>query len=323
MKQFDFEAIFNYYSDDPYIFTPSILEDFKNEDIELPDNYNIYFITWTNRAWFLVDSLTFDNKRNIVQICIVIMNQYDRNIMCVQFEVPNEVKSIEVSDFPHKYLIFKNSKNEEIQTFHIHDFLLKHTPILFEVLYIGRSYGVKKKLNIVDRLYNQNHKALKSILMNITELNPDKEALIMAFNFRHKQKIFSTGFEYFESTYEREKKRINAFNEMHIPRKIEVDIIEEILINYFRPKYNNYLKHSIDALNTKAARFFVGIDISGLVVEFATKETGVHLYTDIVPPKRIHLINIPMFKDESRLVPFNESDIESSRKKNIDFYLDM
>lgn len=83
MKQFDFEAIFNYYSDDPYIFTPSFLEDFKNEDIELPDNYNIYFITWTNRAWFLVDSLTFDNKRNIVQICIVIMNQYDRNIMCV------------------------------------------------------------------------------------------------------------------------------------------------------------------------------------------------------------------------------------------------
>lgn len=110
MKQFDFEAIFNYYSDDPYIFTPSILEDFKNEDIELPDNYNIYFITWTNRAWFLVDSLTFDNKRNIVQICIVIMNQYDRNIMCVQFEVPNEVKSIEVSDFPHKYLIFKTRK---------------------------------------------------------------------------------------------------------------------------------------------------------------------------------------------------------------------
>lgn len=34
MKQFDFEAIFNYYSDDPYIFTPSVLEDFKNEDIE-------------------------------------------------------------------------------------------------------------------------------------------------------------------------------------------------------------------------------------------------------------------------------------------------
>ncbi len=30
MKQFDFEAIFNYYSDDPYIFTPSVLEDFKN-----------------------------------------------------------------------------------------------------------------------------------------------------------------------------------------------------------------------------------------------------------------------------------------------------
>lgn len=97
----------------------------------------------------------------------------------------------------------------------------------------------------------------------------------------------------------------------------------ENLINYFRSKYNNYLKHCIGALNTKTARFFVGVDISGLVVEFATKETGVHLYTDIVPPKRIHLINIPMFKDESRLVPFNESDIESSRKKNIDFYLDM
>lgn len=44
MKQFDFEAIFNYYSDDPYIFTPSVLEDFKNEDIELPDNYNIYLV---------------------------------------------------------------------------------------------------------------------------------------------------------------------------------------------------------------------------------------------------------------------------------------
>lgn len=82
------------------------------------------------------------------------------------------------------------------------------------------------------------------------------------------------------------------------------------------------MKHSIDALNTKAARFFVGVDISGLVVEFATKETGVHLYTDIVPPKRIHLINIPMFKDESRLVPFRIR-YESSRKKNIDFYLDM
>lgn len=41
MKQFDFEAIFNYYSDDPYIFTPSVLEDFKNGDIELSDNYNI------------------------------------------------------------------------------------------------------------------------------------------------------------------------------------------------------------------------------------------------------------------------------------------
>lgn len=67
----------------------------------------------------------------------------------------------------------------------------------------------------------------------------------------------------------------------------------------------------------------MGVDISGLVVEFATKETGVHLYTDIVPPKRIHLINIPMLKDASRVVSFNESDIEFSRKKNIDFYLDM
>lgn len=30
-----------------------------------------------------------------------------------------------------------------------------------------------------------------------------------------------------------------------------------------------------------------------------------------------------MLKDASRVVSFNESDIEFSRKKNIDFYLDM
>ena len=71
MKQFDFEAIFNYYSDDPYIFTPSVLEDFKNGDIELSDNYNISLnpqlhsrsATYIKRNGLLIRKITIKSSR--------------------------------------------------------------------------------------------------------------------------------------------------------------------------------------------------------------------------------------------------------------------
>lgn len=326
MKEFNFESTINYYSDDPYIFQPSALYDIKQtKELNLTD-YNIYFIAKTNRFWFQPGSFFVDKVNNIATGKYVSMEQYVGYVSPFSILIPDEGHSVEVSPFPHKELILKDINNNIIRNLHIHRLSLSSLPDeikpLFEVLYIGRSYGRKNKLNITDRLYTQNHKSFKNILFDINENEPDKEIFILTLNFKHSKNILSTGFNWIDTPFSKERERIEYFRNLDISRNMQIDIIEEILINYFKPQYNNLLKHSISNLNTKTAQSYKNMDVSGLVIEFTTKETGIRLFSESVVPKKLHMIKIPILKDKDRQHVLNESDIQTSRNENIDYLIE-
>ena len=324
MKEFNFEGTLDIYSDDPQIFQPTALKTIKDEFYNSLKDYNIYIIAKTNKIYFHPEDMYIDKRRGISYCYIAIKEEQGRCFTPLISRIPDEAYKIEVAPYPHKeiYLLDKNGTIiRSISTLQIISLLNEEIKLSFEVLYVGKSFGNKNKLNIINRLFDQNHKTLKKIINNTEKSEPDKEIYILGYNFIHEKRLIGTNHNWIDTPFTKERERIIYFKDLKISRKYKIDLIEEALINYFAPRYNRLLKNSLNRLKSSSVKAFQQLDITGIVVEFATKETGIKLFSDLVSPRKIHLVSFALQKEKDRVNFFNEQTMQSSREQNFDYLL--
>jgi hypothetical protein len=233
------------------------------------------------------------------------------------------VSHIEISGFPHKELrAFDRSKNlVMIQEARKLLFRLPDIMPPFEVLYVGKSLGIKKQLNCSDRLYKQHHRKFKQAIIDTHTDHPDKEIYIFAFNYLHAKNnvtMLSKGPEFLD---DKEFNRFHHLQNLQVSRKEKINIIEEALINYFMPPYNELLKESLAKLTSKTIKYFQESDIAGITVELSLNESLSKLYSAHVPAKTIHIIPFATFENKSRFAFAPEEELSTARKRETDYLL--
>ena len=326
MKQYNFEGTLDFFSDDPHIFKPTASQIVKKDYYEKFRHHNIYLITKTNRVWFHPEMVSLDKENNISKCHYVIQDKYSRIFTPLISNVPSCTHEISVSPFPHTEIFLKDIDGKIIRSTNSMQLLLDlpdESKPDFEVLYIGKSYGRKRRINIIDRLFEQNHKAFKNILIDMPENDPDKQLVIFAYNFTYEKRFINAGSKWIDSPFDKEKQRIKYLKNVNINRKYKVDLIEEALINYFMPKYNVRLKDSLGKLKSSTIEAFRKLDVLEIAVELTTASTGVKLCSEVVPPKKLHIVQFSTFKDKERSDIVNEEELKKSRDTNNDILLDL
>jgi len=327
MKEHNYQGTINFFSNEPHIFLPTAFKTIDKEFYQKFINHNIYLIAKTNRIWFHPAGIKLDKRKNNSYCQFVIQDKYDRIVHPIISKVPKETDTIEVSKFPHREMYLKNKHGDIIGSINALEFLMtlpENTKPDFEILYVGKSYGRKKKINIIDRLFKQQHKKFREILIDTIEDSPDKQVVILALNFAFEKKIISNEFKNLAKTTTNEKShRIKYLKEIDINRTYKIDLIEEALINYFAPKYNDTLKESLSKLSSKAIKAFQKLGLSSVVVEFNTKSTGIKLKSNYVSPKKLHVIQFSTSQNELKTNFFDLKNIKESRQLNNDKLLDL
>jgi len=327
MRKHNFEGTIDFFSDEPHIFVPTAFKAIEKEFYHKFTNHNIYIIAKTNRLWFHPQMTELNIKERKALCHFVIQNEYERVVHPWISNVPFDTNSIEVSNFPHREVYLKNAKNDVIRSINALQFLMELPDDIkpdFEVLYVGKSYGRKRNINILDRLFKQHHKKFNEIVIDTMEDSPDKQVVIVALNFILEKRIISTGFnEPVDIPFEADQERMEYLKDIDTNRKYKIDLIEEALINYFSPQYNESQKKSLGKLSSKAIKAFQKLDLSGVVVEFNTRSTGVKLKSDCVTSKKLHMIQFSTFKDKERSNFIDMENLDKSRQMNNDKLLEL
>jgi hypothetical protein len=324
MNTSNFESSFIFYSDNPHIFRPIDLKWINTEMSEELRAHNIYIITRANRAWFIPETVMIDRGAKQLNFAIAIQNGYKitHHRMCTA--ISDEVYTIKVSSFPNKEIIYFNDQGIPIYIKYLHRVLIdlpKEIRPDFEVLYIGKSFGRKNALNVSDRLYKQHHKKFKQILIDTQTDHPDKEIFVFSFNYAYSKNTVSMNSKGPAQLDDKEFERFEHLQKLSVSRKEKVDMIEEGLINYFIPVYNELCKESLTRLSTKAIHYFQKLDISGIVVELSLNETEIKLFSEKVIPKSVHLVPFATFQNKTRFNYASEESLEEARKAQTDYLL--
>jgi hypothetical protein len=324
MDKSNFESAFVFYSDNPIVFHPT---DLKYVHAELRDelqSHNIYIIARTNRTWFLPETLRLDKNAAFFKVDIAIQNGFRFDTQEIHYPILADTKAINVSPFPHKEIFLLDKENNIVKTLNASQLAItlpSEIKPAFEVLYSGRSFGFKRQLNITDRLLTQHHRKFKEILIDTQGDCPDKELFIFSFNYAYSRQLLQMTSRGPYCIDDNELKRLDYLKALSVTRREKVNIIEEALINYFLPRYNELCKDSLSRLSTKAIRYFQEMDVSGLVVELTLNETEIKLYSERTLAKSIHIIPFAIFDDRNRFTYVNDVNMEAARKAYTDYLL--
>jgi len=280
MNPSNFESAFIFYSDNPIVFQPINLNSINIENKDDLQSHNIYIITRSNRTWFSPENALLDIDAGVSKIDIAIQNGFRTILQEIHSSIPKDAHSIKFSPFPYKEVFILDRGSNILRVMNASKLAIALPDEIrptFEVLYVGKSFGRKNQLNVSDRLYRQNHKKFKQILIDTQADHPDKEIFIFSFNYAHSKNNVLMNSKGPLELGEKEFRRFNYLKSLSIDRREKVSIIEEALINYFVPPYNELCRESLTKLSTKAIQYFQGLDISGLIVELSLNETGIKL----------------------------------------------
>lgn len=154
---------------------------------------------------------------------------------------------------------------------------------IFNVLYIGQSYGKDGNRLAQDRL--QSHSTLQKVLTDCNSKYPDKRIYIFLLELNP---ILNTTMDGINKTYSANEKEdeLHFNNIFKNPLKMNqiVNITEAALINYFKPIYNiNFIDNFPDN-NHKGYSQYYELDYNSLTVEldleFEYPYPDVQLYTE-------------------------------------------
>lgn len=325
-KKFNFEGYLNLYSDEPKFFKLADLRTVRKEFYDEFIGHHIYMIAKVPRIWFSPIQIV-DATQGLHLFSFNIQSGYSYHSHEFICTLPKQTRTVEVSPFPHDVVFCKDCHGGLVDRLNSLHFMLNLPETIkphLEVLYVGRSYGSKYRLNVLDRLSDQKHDNLLDILINSASKEPDTELVVLTYNFKYEGRYISMdgtkpGSDH---SFDIEMKRIDYLKSLRISNKLKIDIIEEGMINYFDPPFNKYLRHSMPKVSSSTIKAFQSLDVGGVIVEFYSKEHGLKLTSQRVSPRKLHFIPFGTFKDKNRF-HFHSPDELDSYKENRDHLLDL
>lgn len=306
-----------------FIFlSPSALHDeLPKESSEIAKKCHIYAILEKPKFFFKQDSVVFlgskiANNSLYAHFSFTLEYRIDNQVKHEEFtidesveglKVPDGTTSVILGDYPYDTLKFINDNQETLFTLsagYLAFFLNTPTLSQYKVLYIGQAFGNEQgQRNAIDRL--KAHSTLQKILADCLASKPASEIQIGIFQFYRANLLTSMdGRDKSAISDIRDHKRLSNAIDAKISLKSEIAIIEAALIRYFQPEYNIKLKGDLPSQGSKTLQECYKYDISAIAVNLVTRfeqfDMDVQLYSDRIPKKTWHLVQIELHNPDDR-----------------------
>jgi hypothetical protein len=247
--------------------------------------YN-YFVLAKNRIE--IDPNYIETDENFVELQFNIWNKGIMETERVKVEhnlTKSEPLSID-SKYPHRKFLIKNSQGATVMNLkaayvpELYYSQIKNKELLdYEILYIGRS--VLDGNNVPALKRTSSHSTYLEILEDYSQVHLDKELFLFFFAHTHVELV-----DYPDSLPDKDVKkymeRINVIFGNPSDRKMvlqRVNLLESVLINYFKPYYND--KFSKVKPNSKHISFKLisELNLNKVTVEIGIEDFAPKLYT--------------------------------------------
>lgn len=225
-------------------------------------------------------------------------------------------------DYPYREIVSLNAENKEVT--HLPASYLSSTYISktenkiedldrYEVLYVGQAFGNQGGRSAIDRL--RSHSTLQKILALTNHDHPDKEIMIFMYGFEHSQMISSMDgkAKYADNTEKNEDRLFHAINNPP-SNKQKIGMIEAGLIRYFQPSYNEIFKIKFPSTKHKVLESCRKLDISGIIIELASSDLNLMLYSKQSAAINHHIIQIDLVSEKNRQSFFFSTGFENNPK---------
>lgn len=284
---------------------------FADSPDDIIEKCHIYCVVDFPRITFIPDSLEYKIIGNELIYRVLLEYRYQGEIKRVGIEdrITNisNISKITIDKYPYIDIVFWDSNDNFIMsataTKIAYAFNIKDLTDL-KVLYIGKSTGIKKTKNALDRA--KEHSTIQKILANHNIKHPDRSLLVGLFNFGTVKKYaFVDGIDQTKVFGLDDFNRLKNAQHFYLPLDIKTAIIESSLIRYFEPEYNEKLKKDLPAKNSKTLSECYKYDFSAIVVKLWTSDEkdpflNYYLYSDKVKKSAKHNISIELIDPEIR-----------------------
>lgn len=301
-------------NNDHYVFYTSHSLDHKfyeNHD-NIIDKCHIYCVVDCPRITFIPNTLEYEIINNLLFFTVEMNYRFQGKIKSVRivdsFAVPNNTNRVEIDEFPHTDIIIKDLNDRFVMSqtaikiayvFGIEDITT------MKVLYVGKSTGIKKKKNALERA--DGHEKIGKISLDWGARHPDRSILVGFFDFPQITKPISF-VDYSDLTRlhgEENEKRVRKISNFEMSLREQTLMIEMALIRYFQPEYNTQVKNDLPDKDSASLKKCYEYDITAIIVKFWTehetnKKLKYSLYSDSIEKKSKHNISIELVDPEVR-----------------------
>jgi len=303
----------NIYSEEPVMLSPANLDKIKDEPEESRERLkdcNIYFILKRPRISFVPNSLTITSEvltGKISQQLESTANEYDFKLKAI---LPDNIASIEVSQYPHTKLIFKYKNNSEsiVSFSYLYRDMELNLPGIenLEVIYIGQAFGQSGERTAIERL--SSHSTLQKILADISANQPHMEVLLCLYSFGfHRFIINMDGTSNTETTDNEDKEHTMSALDSNFKRSMRISLAEAAFIRYFEPEYNKVYKTGFPHKRLKMLKKLYEFDFGALIAEASIEEHNYRLYSEKQKPNFHHIAQFDLHDPELRKSFFYEN----------------
>ena len=306
-RKYQTEFNLNIYSSEPVIISPSDLDkvpEIKGEVKRRLNNSNIYFILKRPRIAFIPKSLIIVNREVQGMIGIQTEDGLEEYSFTIKGILPDQVKSIKESKYPHTKLSFIDDKGNLIST-HLMMVLLNQMNVnlkgkdFCEVVYVGQAFGVSGERTAIERL--SSHSTLQKILANVSANEPHMEVFLALYQFEFHRFIMNMGGQVDpkNSRNLEEEHLKNALNS-NFKRSMRISLAEAAFIRYFEPEYNKIYKKEFPAKRHKILKKLYDYDFAAMTVEASVEDLGLQIYSPSKTQSSHHMASFDLHDKNER-----------------------
>lgn len=232
--------------------------------------YHIYFILSCEKIFIEPDSIV-QTRTGIFLKLYKIENGKKSYYPDAKFALDNKIDHNGVKiecNFPYTTLNIKTDNEQQIQIGSqvILNCQRECQPWLFNVLYVGQSYGKDGSRLAQERLLS--HSTLQKVLTDCNTKYPDKRIYIFLLELNP---ILNTTMDGISKIYSANKNDEKSHFEKVFDNPLKmnqiVNITEAALINFFKPQYNVNFVDNFPDTNHKGYTQYFDLDYHSLVVE--------------------------------------------------------
>jgi hypothetical protein len=160
------------------------------------------------------------------------------------------------------------------------------SPFDLQVHYIGRGRGTTEQACALDRL--EQHPKYQQVLEQVIEWSPNRDVwMLLSGGTTIDILSGGPGSKYSRAQLERADDHAREV----LDEKSRIDLVEALMINYFKPELNSLHVEQLD-LKTKVMKKCFEAGLTGLVLSFCTNDLGVSVYSERVEPDPFHCMKV-------------------------------